>query len=366
MSLDVAPTTIEHRSPPRTMVGDNPLTAHGADRRLTVHTVAPLNAETPIELLSQTITPIDRLFLRNNHTPPNVSAESWSLTIEGLVRHPLTISYDELRRLPTSSYVAVLECCGNGRKHFAERGQPAEGIQWCEGAVGNAEWIGVPVALLLERVGVKRSALQAECWSLGEEPFARGIEVSKLQDDAMLAYAVNGQPIPPIHGGPVRLVVPGWGGISWVKWISRMNLISHASDSVYNRELYVLYDAEGKPYGKVRELAVKSLITSPGAGTLRAGRQTIGGFAWSAGHGIVKVEVSTDGGDTWRSAELLHDLGPRSWRGFSMSWEATPGEYVLAARATDGLGATQPLEAPFNQRGYLMNAVQRVAVRVVG
>lgn len=366
MSLDVAPTAIDHRSPSRAMAGDSPLAACGADHRLTVQTIDPLNAETPLELLGQTITPIERLFLRNNHTPPRVDTESWSLTIEGLVRRPLTISYDELRRLPTSSYVAVLECSGNGRQRFAERGRPAEGLQWCEGAVGNAEWIGVPMALLLERAGVKRGALQAECWSCGDEPFARGIEVSKLQDDAMLAYAVNGHALPAIHGGPVRLVVPGWGGINWVKWISRMTLISHESDSMYNQELYVLYDEAGKPYGKVRELAVKSLITSPGAGTLRAGHHTVGGFAWSAGHGITKVEVSTDGGASWQRAELLHDLGPRSWRGFSYSWDAQPGEYVLAARATDGLGATQPLEAPFNQRGYLMNGVQRVPVRVVG
>lgn len=368
MSLDVAPTTLEHRSssPAQPTTGDDLLAACGKDRRLIVHTTAPLNAEPPLDLLTQTITPIERLFLRNNQMLPSVDTESWSLSIDGLVRRPLTISYDELRRLPTSSYVAVLECSGNGRRRFAEQGTPAEGLQWGDGAVGNAEWIGVPLALLLERTGIKRGAIQAECWGYGDEPFARGIEISKLLNDAMLAYAVNGRPIPALHGGPVRLVVPGWGGVNWVKWISRMSLISHESESAYNQQRYVLADSAGKAYGKVRELAVKSLITSPTAGALRAGRHTISGFAWSAGHGIAQVEVSTDGGLSWQAAELLHDLGPRSWRAFSYEWAAAPGAYVLAARATDALGATQPIDAAFNQQGYLMNAVQRVPVSVDG
>lgn len=341
------------------------LPALGKDPGLLVLTESPLNVEAPLGLLDTTLTPIERMFMRNNHRFPAVDPERWSLTIDGLVRRPLEISLDELRQMPTSSYVAVLECCGNGRRRFADLGTPAEGLQWADGAVANVEWIGVPVALLLEEAGVKRGALQAECWSAGDEPFARGIEVEKLLDDAMLAYAANGQPLPHIHGGPVRLVVPGWGGINWVKWITRMSLISSESQSEYNQISYVLYDAEGKPYGKVRQLAVKSLITSVTAGAkLGAGTHELRGVAWSAGRGVSRVELSVDGGQSWAEAELLHDLGPRSWRAFVYPWQATPGEYQIMARATDLDGNTQPLEPTFNLKGYLVNSVQRVPITV--
>lgn len=337
----------------------------GKDPALTVVTAAPLNVETPLQLLDSTLTPAERMFMRNNHDFPHVDAASWCLTIDGLVRHPLEIRLDELRAMPTSSYVAVLECSGNGRQRFAELGTPAEGLQWANGAVANAEWIGVPVALLLEQAGVKRGALQAECWSMGDEPFARGVELEKLLDDAMLAYGMNGAPIPHHHGGPVRLVVPGWGGINWVKWIGRMTLISHESPSEYNQRSYVLYDADGAAYGKVRQIAVKSLLTSVAAGArLSAGEHELRGLAWSAARGVAGVELSVDGGRSWAAAELLHDLGPRSWRAFVYRWQAAPGAYELMARATDLDGATQPLEPAFNRKGYLMNAVQRVAVTV--
>lgn len=337
----------------------------GKDPGLTVLTADPLNVETPLPMLDTTLTPAGRMFMRNNHGFPEVDAESWCLTIDGLVRHPLEIRLDELRAMPTSSYVAVLECCGNGRQRFAELGTPAEGLQWSNGAVANAEWIGVPVALLLEQAGVKRGALQAECWSLGDEPFARGIELDKLLDDAMLAYGMNGALIPHAHGGPVRLVVPGWGGINWVKWIGRMTLISHESPSEYNQRSYVLYDGDGAPYGKVRQLAVKSLITSLESGaTVPAGAHELRGLAWSAARGVARVELSSDGGRSWSDADLLHDLGPRSWRAFVYRWEAAPGAHTLMARATDLDGNTQPIDPTFNLKGYLMNAVQRVAVTV--
>jgi DMSO/TMAO reductase YedYZ molybdopterin-dependent catalytic subunit len=260
----------------------------------------------------------------------------------------------------------VLECSGNGRTAFAEMGAAAEGLPWGQGAVACAEWIGAPVSLVLERAGVKATALQAECVSDGPEPFVRGVEVAKLRDDAMLAYAVNGQPIPPAHGGPVRLVVPGWGGVNWVKWIGGMRLISHESLSEQNQDHYVLYDAEGHVTGKVRELLVKSIITGPLAGqALRPGPVDVRGWAWSAGVGIAAVELSADGGRSWQAATLGADLGPRAWRSFSWRWRARPGTHTLLARATDGEGATQPLEVPFNRRGYLNNAAHRVTVTVV-
>jgi len=360
MSLDVAPDT-----PPPAHAAGPSLAALGKDPRLTVVTEAPLNAETPLALLDATLTPVERIFMRNNHAFPVVDPAAWRLTIDGLVREPLAVGLDDLRRLPARSYVAVLECSGNGRQRFAELGTPAEGLQWAHGAVANVEWIGAPVSALLERAGVDPGALQAECWSAGDEPFARGIEVAKLLDDALLAYGMNGRPLPAAHGGPVRLVVPGWGGINWVKWVSRMTLIPHESQSEYNQQSYVLYDTAGAPYGKVREIAVKSLITSVAAGaTLSGGTHELRGVAWSAGRGVARVEVSADGGRTWADAELLHDLGPRAWRSFVFHWQAAPGDHELMARATDLAGATQPLDPAFNRKGYLMNAVHRVPVAV--
>jgi DMSO/TMAO reductase YedYZ molybdopterin-dependent catalytic subunit len=368
MTSEAVTGAVESPSADRGVSSGEQLAALGKNPGLTMITAAPLNVETPLHLLDTTLTPADRMFMRNNHAfPQRVDAASWSLTIDGLVRRPLEIRLDDLRAMPASSYVAVIECSGNGRQRFAELGTPAEGLQWSNGAVANVEWIGVPVALLLEQAGVKRGALQAECWSLGDEPFARGIEVEKLLDDAMLAYGMNGRPIPHVHGGPVRLVVPGWGGINWVKWVGRMTLISHESPSEYNQRSYVLYDAAGAAYGKVREIAVKSLITSVATGaSLAAGEHELRGVAWSAARGVARVELSVDGGQSWAEAELLHDLGPRSWRAFVYRWQAAPGEHLLMARASDLDGNSQPIEPAFNLKGYLMNAAQRVAVRVRG
>lgn len=342
-----------------------PIAALGKDPRLTVVTPEPLNVETPLGLLDTQLTPVERMFMRNHGALPAQRPADWGLTIEGLVRRPLTLTFDDLIGLPRSCYTAVLECSGNGRSAFAEAGTPAEGLPWGQGAVACAEWIGAPVALLLERAGVKSTALQAECAGAGPAPFVRGVEVAKLLDDAMLAYAVNGRPIPASHGGPVRLVVPGWGGVNWVKWIARMRLISHESTSEQNQDHYVLYDAAGTARGKVRELLVKSIITAPAAGeALRPGPAEVRGWAWSAGRGIARVEVSADGGDSWRDAELGADMGPRAWRGFRWPWEAAPGRHALLARATDCAGTRQPLAVPFNTRGYLNNSAHRVEVTV--
>jgi sulfite oxidase len=338
----------------------------GKDRQLLVVTQEPLNVETPLHLLDTPLTPVERMFMRNNHELLAPDAGSWSLTIDGLVRQPLTLTLADLLELPAQRYAAVLECSGNGRSAFAEAGTPTEGLPWNQGAVACAEWSGAPLSLIFERAGVEAAALQAECAGDGAEPFVRGVDVSKLIGDALLAYAVNGQPIPAAHGGPVRLVVPGWGGVNWVKWLSHMRLIPHESQSPFNQERYVRLDAAGQLIGKVRELQVKSIITGPSAGArLDPGPVEVKGWAWSAGKPIVRVEVSADGGATWHDAELGDEsLGPWAWRRFSWRWEAASGEHILAARATDSAGDTQPTVAPFNLLGYLNNAIQKVPVEV--
>jgi DMSO/TMAO reductase YedYZ molybdopterin-dependent catalytic subunit len=335
----------------------------GKDMRMQVHSEAPLNLESSLELLADAITPIEHFFLRNNHAIPTITPDVWTLTIDGHVERPYTLSYAALRALPAVRIVAFLECYGNGRRRFAEQGQPTEGVPWRNGAIGNAEWIGVPVSAVLERAGVRPGAVHAECRS-GARDFARGVEVDKLLDDAMLAYGMNGQELPQEHGGPVRLVVPGWGGINWVKWIVGMTVLDHESLSSYNQQSYVLIDQDGHAQGKAREVRVKSVIVDPRpAGALAAGAQVSHGMAWSP-HGVAHVDVSTDGGAHWQPATLLQDLGPHAWRQFTWRWDAVPGNYQLAARATDLAGNVQPIEVPFNQKGYLMNAIEIVAVRV--
>lgn len=340
--------------------------APGKDPRLAIVTAEPLNVETPLGLLDTPLTPVERMFMRNHSAPGEQNAAGWRLLIDGLVERPLTLDLAELLELPPRSCTAVLECSGNGRIAFAEAGMPAEGLPWGQGAVACAEWTGAALGPLLERAGVRAGALQAECVGGEREPFVRGVEVAKLLDGALLAYAVNGQPIPACHGGPVRLVVPGWGGVNWVKWLTHMRLLAHESPGEQNQDHYVLYDAAGTATGKVRELLVKSIIIAPQTGAaLQAGPVEVRGWAWSAGRGIRRVEVSVDGGASWREAELSADAGPHAWRGFRLRWEAAPGRHTLLARAVDGAGEQQPMAAPFNTRGYLNNAWHRVEVDVV-
>jgi DMSO/TMAO reductase YedYZ molybdopterin-dependent catalytic subunit len=343
---------------------DQLIAQFGKHRRMQIHSVAPFNLESSLDLLADAITPIEHFFVRSNHAIPTLAPAEWALTIDGHVERPFTLSYAELRELPAVSTVAFLECYGNGRRRFAEQGHPAEGLPWRNGAIGNAEWTGVPVAWLLERAGVRSNAVQVECRAGGDHAFARGVEVAKLLDDAILAYAMNGQDLPVAHGGPVRLVVPGWGGINWVKWIVGLTVLDHESSSPYNQQSYVLIDQHGNAQTKAREVRVKSVIADPRPErALAAGQHQVRGMAWSP-HGVAHVEVSTDGGAHWQPAGLLDDLGPRSWRQFTWTWDATPGDYLLASRATDLAGNIQPAEVAFNQKGYLMNAIETLPVRV--
>lgn len=338
---------------------------HGKDARMQLQQAMPLNIETALDALEGAITPYPLFFVRNNDTLPHIRPQEWSLTIDGLVERPLTITYNELRRMPSTSYVAVLECSGDGRARFAEHGREPEGIAWHNGAIGNAEWVGVPVRPLLAHAGIRIEADQIECIGGDAQRTTRGIEVEKLMDDAILAYAMNGAALPHIHGGPVRLIVPGWGGINWIKWIAGMRAIAGESQSHYNQEKYVLLDEQGYLVGKVRELRVKSVIANIAHGAeLEAGLHILRGFAWSPCGGAQRVDVSTDAGATWHAARLLADFGPRAWRQWEFAWEATPGRHMLHARATDAEGNVQPARVPFNRQGYLMNAIDCVPVIV--
>ncbi len=335
------------------------------DARLVFHETTPPNSEIPLQGLRAGLTPLPLFFNRNNFPlPPEIEPEAYKLKLDGLVARPLEIGLAELKSLPSQKLVSVLECTGNSRSRFGAKGPEAEGVPWGEGAIANAEWQGVPCRLLFEKAGVLPEALQAECQGAG---LVRGVEVTKLLQDSLLAYQMNGEAIPHLHGGPVRLVVPGWGGINWVKWISGMTFLDHESPSSFNQDSYVLWDEEGKARGKARVMPLKSVLTQPAEGeSLKAGEIEIAGLAWSPGIALAKVEISLDGGKSWQEASFEgEDQGPYAWRAFRTILHLELGSHQLTCRATDTQGNAQPPEVAWNRKGYLMNAWHRVQVNAV-
>lgn len=334
------------------------------DSRLVFHEVQPPNSETPLALLRGGITPLPLFFTRNNfEVPPAKDPATFRLKIDGLVARPLELDLARLEALPSRRLVAVLECTGNSRSRFAATGPAAEGVPWGEGAIANTEWKGVPCHLLLEEAGAFPGALQAECRGAG---LVRGVDLTKLLADGLFAYEMNGEKLSHLHGGPVRLVVPGWGGINWVKWLERLTLIDHESASSYNRDSYVIWGPDGEDRGRATEMPLKSVFTSPAEGSrLEAGKIALRGLAWSPGIPLEKVEVSLDGGQTWEAASFRgEDQGPYAWREFTLEKTLPPGHHQLLCRATDHEGRQQPATVPFNRKGYLMNAWHRLSLEI--
>lgn len=334
------------------------------DPRLVFHEADPPNCEVPLALLKGGTTPLPFFFTRNNFpVPPEKDPATFRLRIDGLVERPLEIDLARLKALPAHRVVAVLECTGNSRSRFAATGNVAEGVPWGEGAIANAEWKGVPCRLLLEESGIKPGALQAECRGGG---LVRGVELQKLLADGLFAYEMNGDKLSHPHGGPLRLVVPGWGGINWVKWIERLTLIDHESESSYNRDSYVLWGPGGEDLGRATEMPLKSVFTFPAEGArLAAGTLVLRGLAWSPGIPLEKVEISLDGGHSWETASFEgEDQGPYAWREFTLETKLPPGRHQLLCRATDREGRQQPASVPFNRKGYLMNAWHRLNLEI--
>lgn len=277
------------------------------DYRMQVTCEEPPNLLPPLAILDEAVTPVERLFVRNHQPIPSLSRKHWELTIDGLVRHPLTIGFSDLFREPTSSFFAAL----------IGRSQIAEGYA----AIANVEWIGAPVALFLEAAGMKPQAGFAACWSYGPQPMVRYLPLSKLWQDGMLAYAINGQPLPPLHGGPVRLIVPGWSSAYWLKWIAQITLLSP-------EKAPAAAHVDGS-------LAIDCCLFNLPNGVLRPARYTtLRGAAWSAARGVAQVDISIDEGP-WQTATLDQNLGPRAWRRFSFRWSASSGTHLLAVRVSD-------------------------------
>lgn len=319
------------------------------------------------------LTPASLFFVRNHTRTPSLDPSTWRLTIDGTgVRRRLSLGYDDLLRLPSVTRTKFIECAGNGRSFFAsQQGTPASGSQWRLGAIGVGRWTGVRLADVLDRARLKRSAVDVQPEGLDEEVGTSGhvrrpIPIQKALDDVLLVYALNGEPLPPDHGFPVRVLVPGWIGIANIKWVGRIEVSETPLFSLWNTTQYRLFGAEYPDSPVLDRQTVKSAFELPFPATLSAGWQIVTGRSWSAHGSIRSVDVSFDGGTRWWPA-FIHPRRNESqaWAQWSIAWPATAGSHVLEARATDTRGNRQPDTVPFNDLGSLFSAVVNHPVTVV-
>lgn len=327
----------------------------------------PEDHEMPVEGFVDEITPTENFFVRSHSYTPQVKLADWKLSIDGLVNTPLTLTLDDLKKLPHVELVSVLECAGNGRSFYEPR---VAGAQWKFGGVGNARWTGVRLRDVLQKAGLKPGAtellLDGADVPLGKMPdFQRTVTVAKgLDPDTMLAWAMNGQPLTVEHGFPLRLVAPGWASDSWVKWLQHIEVLDHEFDGFWMKTAYRHPShsvapgstVDAKDMIPVTDLNVKSVIAM--GDWVKPGMVAVQGVAWSNGSPIAKVEISDDGGKSWNQAKFA-DAGTKyGFRKFTFAWKATEGEHSLIARATDAAGKSQPMQEEWNPSGYLWNVAQ--------
>lgn len=330
----------------------------------------------PLDGFSTWITPVERFFVRSHMYAPAVDGGSWRLRVGGEVATPVTFSLEDLKKLPRVELVSVLECAGNGRSFYRPT---IIGMPWEHGGVGNARWAGVRLADVLQKAGIRDSGkeilLNGADVPMGTMPdFVRTVPRRKaLAPETLLAYEMNGEPLTAAHGFPVRAVVPGWAGDSWTKWVTEIQVLDKEYDGFFMQTAYrypLKTIAPGAAVDPAKEMAPvealrpKSVIAAPTDGSgVGKGPVTIRGAAWSGEDPILRVDVSTDSGRTWRAARLGRDQAKHGWRLWEHTW--TPprdGSYVLMARATDASGASQPLAQDWNPSGYLWNVAQQVRV----
>ena len=357
--------------------------AEAGKEGLIVYNQRPMNAETPVELMKDAVTPIKNHFIRNNDLVSERAIrkdpQGYKLEIEGEVNKKVSFTLDQLQRMKSVTYRLPIECGGNGRAHFDP---PVRGNQWRYGAIGNSEWTGVPLAELLKEAGLKSSAVYTGHYGeepvLGDRPpFSRGIPIDKaMEKHTIVAFKMNGQDIPAAHGYPVRLVVPGWYGSASHKWLSKIVIrdVEHDGRGMtgfsYRMPKYPVRPGERPPEEDMvvgGPWVVKSLITGPSVDSEFKVGQTIKvtGHAWAGENEVKELWVSTDFGLNWTKAKLGKPHNKYSWQ----QWEhdlkfAGRGYYEIWARAVDDKGNTQPIVQPWNPRGYEGNLVHRVPVMI--
>ncbi len=363
-------------------IAADPVRIEGKDG-LTALGRQPLNAETPAHLLNDEVTPTARHFIRNNGiAPKDMDARNWRLRIDGFVQRPMELSIEDLRtRFEVVTRRLTIECGGNGRAFFDPR---VGGNQWTLGAVACSEWTGVRLADVLKAAGVKDNVVYtahvgADTHVSGERgklPLSRGVPIEKaMAPHNLIAFGMNGGPLHPMNGAPLRLVIPGWSGSCSQKWLTRIRLRDVVHDgSKMTGSSYRVPETPVAPGERVPDSAmtiihampVKSLITTPRTGLSVTGRTlSVAGHAWAGDGEVARVDVSIDFGATWQRAELGPPANPYAWQRWSAKLEfPRKGYYEVWARATDDKGIGQPFAVAWNPKGYLNNAMHRISVRV--
>jgi DMSO/TMAO reductase YedYZ molybdopterin-dependent catalytic subunit len=346
------------------------------DADMVVHRAHPLNCETSISaLVGSVVMPNTRFYMRNNFRIPNLDAETFRLAVGGLVERPQSFAIRDLQNMRSKTQVVTLECAGNGRALFD---RPTEGEKWGLGAVSTAEWTGVPLVEILDRAGVRPGVKDvlfrgADGGTVdgrsGPIRFERSLGIDDGRDsDLLLAYAMNGEPLPVEHGYPLRLIVPRWYAVASVKWVTEIELIDRTFAGHYQGDKYRYeWERDGRLVSEPVTLQrVRALITEPSPQTaVRPGELAIRGVGWSGAAPIARVEVSVNGGD-WQDARLVSERNRYSWQWWELITRIEKaGDLILRARATDLAGRTQPERAEWNRLGYGNNAIQEVPIRVM-
>jgi sulfane dehydrogenase subunit SoxC len=340
--------------------------------------LATRNHGMPLEALRYDVTPVGLHYLLTHYDVPPVDETAWRLEVGGLVVRELSLTLSDLEARPAREIAVTMECAGNGRALMSPR---AVSQPWLSEAVGTARWRGVPLRSVLEEAVVRDGAREVVFTGLDrgveggvEQNYARSLTLDEARrDEVLLAYELNGAPLPPQHGFPLRLIVPGWYGMTNVKWLTRIDLVPEPFEGYQQSVSYRFRQEEEEEGIPVDRMRPRALMVPPGIPdfltrdrVVPLGSCRLEGRAWSGTAPVEAVEVSVDGGATWAAAELAEPVGDWAWRGWSFEWEpSAPGEYTLMCRARDAAGNQQPDDPEWNLGGYGNNAVQRVALRVI-
>jgi DMSO/TMAO reductase YedYZ molybdopterin-dependent catalytic subunit len=339
--------------------------------------LAARNHGMPLELMRHDVTPLGAHYLLTHYDIPPGDASTWRLDVDGLVATPMSLSLADLRARPEVSRTVTMECAGNGRARFRPRpvSQP-----WLHEAVGTMTWTGTPLAPLLRDAGLRDDTVDLVFTGADhgvergeEQDYQRALSVEDaLREDVLLAWGCNGVDLPPQHGHPLRLLVPGWYGMASVKWLRRIEAVPEVFDG-YQMRAYAVRRDPDEPGERLSRIAPRALVVPPGfpdfmsrSRVMRPGRHVLEGRAWSGWGEVTTVEVSVDGGATWQPAALDPAVDRWAWRRWTLPWEVDgPGTYAVQARATDDTGRTQPAEPPWNRGGFANTSPQRVEVTVL-
>jgi DMSO/TMAO reductase YedYZ molybdopterin-dependent catalytic subunit len=351
----------------------------GGELPMIIREKEPANLEMAFQSLDGFITPNDKFYVRSHFPVPTVDLGSWRLGIEGAVEHPLELSYEELRACPMTTIPATMECAGNSRIFLQPK---VKGVQWEMGAIGNAEWRGVSLGELLGQAGCAENACEvvlegADTGVIPEPPrpagrvhYARSLPLTKARHDVLLALEMNGEPLSPAHGFPLRAIVPGWYGMAAVKWLQRIIVTEQPFHGYYQTVDYAYWEPAkgGARLVPITEMQVKAAMARPAHGeVVPAGTQyRVHGAAWTAEAEIVRVELSFDAGAGWTAVSLGEETPRNCWRLWHYDWQvpSAPGFYRVVLRATDSRGRTQPLERDANLGTYMINHCLPVEVEV--